>query len=319
MITKIANKISNFVWQNALLGRPRSLRILAYHGIVENYQDRFLERNFVTYKDFNFQLDYLTKNFKLLSIDDILNKKGDFSNEIAITFDDGYENNIIAAEILLKRKIPFAIFLTTGILGSQAKSIWPVDLSLLLLKGSLNEIYLFKKPWNLNNDIQRKNVFNEIRSILKKLKSQEKNAALVELLSQYPEDELEILYNKFTNFKMLSVGQAKELSSFNLCNLGSHGFQHELLHSNQDTSIVEFEIERSIEQFKDYFGNKPDFFAYPNGDSSFVAETILRQSGFKAAFVLNPIPKINIANNFLIQRMNVPGSFKSFKQNVNHY
>jgi peptidoglycan/xylan/chitin deacetylase (PgdA/CDA1 family) len=319
MITKIVNKISNLVWQNALLGRPRSLRILTYHGVVENYQDIFLERNFVTYKDFNLQLDFLTKHFKFISIDDILETKGNFSNEIAITFDDGYENNLIAAGILSKRKIPFTIFLTTSVLGIQAKSIWPVDLSLFLLKGSLNKIHLFNKFWDLNNSSQRKIIFKEIREILKKLKSQEKDKIFLELSRQYPENELEILHNRYTNFKMLSVAQAKELSSHHLCNLGSHGFQHELLHPNQDITIVEFEIKKSMEQFKDYFGYHPEFYGYPNGDSSPAAETVLRKMGFRAAFLNKASHQIEIKNNFLIPRLNVPNNLKVFKQKVNHY
>ena len=59
MITKIVNTVSNLIWEKALLGRPSSLRILTYHGILEKYKDRFLERNLITYKEFNYELDFL--------------------------------------------------------------------------------------------------------------------------------------------------------------------------------------------------------------------------------------------------------------------
>jgi len=319
MITKIVNTVSNLIWEKALFGRPGSLRILTYHGIVEKYQDRFLERNFITYKEFNSELDFLAKKFNFISIPEILEKKGKFSNEIAITFDDGYENNIIAAEVLLKRRIPFTIFLTTNAIGAKGKSIWPVDLSLLLLKGRLDNFYLFNRVWHLNDPNERKSVFNEVRELFKKLKSEDRVKFFAELSIQYPENELELLHNDFTSFKMLSLNQARELSQIKLCNLGCHGYQHEILHANQNEITVEFEIKSSIQQFESYFGYRPNHFAYPNGDSSAIAEKMIAESGFTGAFLNKPLLLENITNNFRIPRLNTPNNLKACKQAVNHY
>lgn len=319
MIKEIRNIVSNFVWQHALAGRCKTLRILTYHGVIEKYEDKFLERNFVTCEEFNAQLDFFQKNFRFTSIPEVLEKNKDFSNEVVITFDDGYENNLVAANILTKRKIPFTIFLTTDLLGAKGKSIWPVDLALFILKGSLTEICLFDKIWRLDNDEQKKKVYKRIKQIFKELKSAEKDKLMQELGNLYPADELAKLHGKFKSFNMLTVGQAANLSVNPLCNLGCHGYRHELLHSNQDESVVVSEINRSKEQFKLYFGSEPQYFGYPNGDSSIVAENHLKNAGFKAAFTNTPSPWVIIKNNFEIPRLNISGSFDTFKQKVNHY
>ncbi len=319
LIKKIINKSSGFIWQHALLGTPRTLRILTYHGVVEKYQDKFLERNFVTREVFIRHLDFLQKKFKFISIPQIVETNRQFSNEIAITFDDGYENNIIAADILTERCIPFTIFVTTGVLGALERRIWPVDLELLILKGGLTKICLLNEIWNLENDELRRAAYKRIKKIFKALKSAEKDKLMQELCNLYPVDELEQLHAKFNSFNMLSIEQAVNLSLNPLCNLGCHGYLHELLHPNQDESVVASEIVKSKEQFKLYFGFEPDYFGYPNGDYSAVSEKYLKIAGFKAAFLNTPTPLININNKFEIPRLNIPNNFNVFKSKVNHY
>ena len=319
LIKKIINKSSGFIWQHALLGRRRTLRILTYHGVVEKYQDKFLERNFVTREDFIRQLDFLQKKFKFISIPQIVEANRQFSNEIAITFDDGYENNIAAADILTERNIPFTIFLTTGLLGKVGRGIWPVDLELLLLKGGLTEICLLNEIWYLENDEQRRVAYKRIKQLFKALNSTAKDKLMQELSNLYPVYELEELHAKFNSFNMLSVEQAVNLSMNPLCNLGCHGYLHELLHPNQDESVVASEIVKSKEQFKLYFGFEPEYFGYPNGDYSTASEKYLKNAGFKAAFLNSPTPLININNRFEFPRLNIPNNFNVFKSQVNHY
>ena len=319
LIKKIINKSSGFIWQHALLGRRHTLRVLTYHGVIEKYQDKFLERNFVTREGFASQLDFLQKKFRFISIPELIETNRQFSNEIAITFDDGYENNMLAADILTKRNIPFTIFLSTGLLGVKGKSIWPVDLALLILKGSLPEIYLLDRIWRLDDDEQRKTVYKKIKQICKELKSSEKDKVMHELISLFPGEELATLHARFKSLNMLSIEQAANLNLNPLCNLGCHGYRHELLHPNQEESVVVSEIDRSKEQFKAYFGFEPQYFGYPNGDFSIFSENYLKKAGFKAAFLNTPSPLVAIRNNFEIPRVNIPGSFDTFKQKVNHY
>lgn len=89
--------------------RGGNLVVLTYHSINPDYAFS------VKPKDFEEQIRYLSTNFNLINLEtiDSLGKenKRDF---IAITFDDGYEDNYhFAFPILKKYNIPATIFITT--------------------------------------------------------------------------------------------------------------------------------------------------------------------------------------------------------------
>ncbi len=319
MTTLIQNKFNHFLWSNGLLGRPQSLRILTYHGIVESYKDSFLERNFVTYHTFVQQVNYLQKHFNVISIDEMLEHKREFKKEVVITFDDGYFNNLIAAEILDKKKIPYSIFLTTSCLGSENESIWPVNLSLLLLKGCLTEIILFEQNWKLDSLENRIRSFNLIRSKLKEEPTPIKQQHMEFLITQFPIGELDRLMYVYPSFKMLSEKQAKNLLSSAYCILGSHGYNHELLHPKQDFESIYYEINKSVQQFNNLFGHYPKYYAFPNGDSCQTAEKILQELDFKASFLNTPLILTELSDVFRIPRLNAPRNLDSFKSKINSY
>jgi peptidoglycan/xylan/chitin deacetylase (PgdA/CDA1 family) len=319
MIEAFKNRLVQLFWEKGFLGRPKSLRVLTYHGVIESYQDPFLERNFLTRENFNIQLDYITKYFKVISIKEMIEFEDQFSNEVVITFDDGYLNNLIAIEILEERKLPYAIFLTTGLIDSLDSSIWTVNLSLLLLKGSLDRIFLMNRYWDLGNSIEKRASFNQIRHKLKKMKTIEKNKILIELYNQYPSNELELLLEHFPSFKMLTHNHVKRLDSYSLCTLGSHGFNHELLHEYQDLSSIRHEVSESVGYFLDFLENSPKYYAYPNGDSCIEAEKILAELGFECSFENRPKRVLKLKSNFGIPRLNVPREIKVFKSQINRF
>lgn len=87
------------------------VRILTYHSISTVG---------VKAEDFSRQMEYVKKNFEVVSLRDFGNL---YSKKVerpllAITFDDGYVDNYdIAFPIMARMEIPFTIFLVTGFLG----------------------------------------------------------------------------------------------------------------------------------------------------------------------------------------------------------
>src|SRR6187397_1358466 len=83
--------------------RRRGIRILRYHGVVERKTDPVLERNQHTLASFAEQADYLARQ-RVLGLDELLAelsaRGGSARPGAAITFDDGFANNLAAAEIL---------------------------------------------------------------------------------------------------------------------------------------------------------------------------------------------------------------------------
>jgi hypothetical protein len=75
-----------------------------------------------------------------------------------ITFDDGYANNLQAAEILDPARLPWAVFVSTGALGRE-NSIWTVELSLLIFHGQAEKVESLGRVWSLSNRQAREDAF----------------------------------------------------------------------------------------------------------------------------------------------------------------
>lgn len=115
---------------NALLRRRTgsALRILAYHGV-----DARAERpeNFdgfqVHPETFRRQLDRIGRLFRVVRLSDALQRGSWPERALAITFDDGYLNNIeTAAPILEEFGMPATFFVTTGFLDGRCAPWWYV-------------------------------------------------------------------------------------------------------------------------------------------------------------------------------------------------
>jgi peptidoglycan/xylan/chitin deacetylase (PgdA/CDA1 family) len=104
------------------LSRPdqkREARILAYHSVDAN-------RSFysVNLKDFHCQMEYLRRNYDVLSLDQLLDfvagKESLHRRSVALTFDDGYYDNYSNVYPYLKKyNLPAAVFLSTGRVGQE--------------------------------------------------------------------------------------------------------------------------------------------------------------------------------------------------------
>src|SRR3989344_460756 len=117
-LRRTLRKIHNLIFPTAI--------ILLYHRVAESEND--INRLSVSLENFENQLAYLSKKFKIISLneltDDLKNNKLK-RNSVVITFDDGYADNLYnALPILEKHKVPATIFITTGKVGDNSPFFW---------------------------------------------------------------------------------------------------------------------------------------------------------------------------------------------------
>lgn len=94
------------------------LGVLFYHRVA----DEFLTPWTITRRDFERQIDWLSKNFEMISLEECQRRMqtGNSKPALAITFDDGYaENCEWAIPLLLERKIPVTYFVVLDNIVNQ--------------------------------------------------------------------------------------------------------------------------------------------------------------------------------------------------------
>lgn len=296
-----------------LKGRDQGIHVLTYHGLVETRSHPRLQRNFHTTDEFWQQLKALKKSgakiFSPREFDEELENKTIFNTKKAflLTFDDGYRNNLKAAEILSEVNLEAAFFISTGTIGSK-ESVWTVNLSLLLLCGSLKSIQYRSEEILLGSEEERNRAFNRIRYALKACTGEERVDAYQTVIQQYPNGELETLVDNFSCFKMMTEKEITELSDSGQ-SVQSHGVMHELFNRNQSNDVVKNELFNSKRRLESITKKPVTWFAYPNGDDQQPeSDLLLQESGYNKAFALGYRSFLQKDNLFHIPRYNASQS-----------
>ena len=144
-IFKVAN---NKILSNILSSRSKGAKVLFYHGVEKEIKDPFVQSLHMTFKNFEKQILYLKKEYEIISIEDIHDSIYDhrkLSNKhVALTFDDGYKNNLdIVFPFLSSLNIPFSIFISTKHIETGMR--FPTYIIRAALKENLNSGFFFKK------------------------------------------------------------------------------------------------------------------------------------------------------------------------------
>ena len=127
----------NYLFAKKLLYRfQRRSLVLMYHNIAEPGIDPW--ELAVSPENFRQHLEVLRK-YRVISVaemSDSLEKNSIISGSVAITFDDGYEDNLLHARPLLEEyNLPATFFIATGYLGGK-KMFWWDELDQVFLTGS---------------------------------------------------------------------------------------------------------------------------------------------------------------------------------------
>ncbi len=252
----------------------RSVRvpILLYHIIRQNLRSNTGRTSFslknlaVSSKNFEAQIRYLTKKYKVISLYDYMKKRSiaqDLSGCAVVTFDDGFKECFtVALDVLRKYSCPATVFLSSSF---QEKIYWRHKLY-FILDYSCKIDYYFK----INSD-------TAIIISLATDKEKEKTLRLlVNILEKFTITEIELILDKLEN----ELGQARKVNpeevyltaediTFILkagMDIGAHSATHSDL-SVLAISDYQKEIAGSIEYIRDLTRDKTNsvLFSLPLG------------------------------------------------------
>lgn len=87
---------------------------LFYHRVADTHPTPWT----ISCAEFEYQIDWMAKRFEFVSLDEVQRRMSERASRrlaVAITFDDGYRENLdFALPLLLQRRIPVTYFVTAG-------------------------------------------------------------------------------------------------------------------------------------------------------------------------------------------------------------
>ena len=300
--------------------RPRGVerigvRIYAYHGLVDNNANVLHQGFFHTVSEFRDHLSFLSQ-FRILGLNELayeLSNPATAQKPAAvITFDDGFANNLIAAEILAKKKIPWCIFVSTNAISSD-QTIWPFEISLLLLHGEVEQIEAFGNLWSLKTKRERAVAEKTIREFMKTLPFELRSRTQDDIMQQFPGGEAQRLLNRFPSLKMLSWDEVRQLSNDGV-EIGSHGVNHEIHLACQPPAIRRTELVESKATLEYQLGRPCKYFAFPNGNFCTESKEEVANAGYSLAFTIVQGTARTSSNLLLLPRMNPMRSLRRFTE-----
>ena len=269
--------------------------IITYHRISNKKINDPLSISLETFEN---QIKLLVSKFSIISLDRILEKDLPNGNYIAITFDDGYRDNLLnAVPILEKYKVPATIYITSRFLEGKCE-MWWYELKKFIDENELisfiydekNYKYILKS-YNLKNK-----AFKQISSLFKKLKYEQQNK-LLEIITKNTKRI------KYTN-DLLNVDDLIKLNSKELITLGAHTHNHIALSYLNDSECLD-ELLTSKKIIEKIINKKVIHFAYPYGGEKEISERepkVLKSLGYLSAVTT----QLNISEkykNYLLPRI----------------
>lgn len=264
------------IWIRSQLIPQRSL-ILIYHriGKVDKRFDPYTLT--VSQKNFIDHLKILKNNYNIISLSELIHciENNELSEKsVAITFDDGYEdNNYLVKPLLEEFKIPATFFLTSGYFGKLFW--WDLLTAYLYNANSCKQIVLGGKAFTFNGDpkdIQR--TIDIISLHIRSLNYMEKLTFIHEINS---------LNNNLTTLDLSRCMTEDDLKSFSKCpfvEIGVHTKHHFQLSSMSKEEQYN-EIMSNKNELENITQGGVNLFAYPNGDYNQSTVNILKNNSFR--------------------------------------
>ncbi len=221
----------------------RQLLIVAYHGVQESPGLRSWW-HLVRADQFRQQLRYLTRHYRILSLDDALRElwSGELKQPTAcLTFDDGYHNNCtVALPILRAFQAPATVYLATGMVGTDRR-LWSVALESSFVATSATSVALERTApaVHLPTDSDgRRTLAHAVIDQLKRLRPAARDPVLADLHAQLGDGHGAVS----DDFAMMNWADARTMEATGLVSFGGHTMNHEIL-SRLDEQELECEID----------------------------------------------------------------------------
>jgi len=274
----------------ALAHRASSLRargdavVLVYHRIAA--PDSGSVGMIVSPERFAEHLDVVRRHFRPLPLADLVYSLGARDvppRSVAITFDDGYSDNLDAAKPLLElHEVPSTVFVVSGYVDSDRRFWWDELERICIAPTSLPDqleldIGGDRVVWNQAAGGDPRDLYRRLRDALGPLEQNEREESLSRL-REWCAFEPTLADSGLP----LSADRLRELGGGGLVEIGAHTVTHPNLTRIAPTRQLE-EISGSAKQLEAFLDRPVQLFSYPFGAHDRKAAACVREAGLASA------------------------------------
>lgn len=266
--------------------RPsRGLAILRYHAVCGPEGHDYAEPSIcVTPSAFEQHVAYLTASYRLISLPEAVGRiregKSLPPNAVAITFDDGYADNLAAARVLEAHGASATFYITTGCLSGESP-FWPSEIRQLVARIQAPSIELSSAGSAVSipceSPAERRAAIRTLARLFKSNTIPVREALREELRWQAGGGAVPS--------PMLTWDQLREMHRLGMT-IGAHTVTHPNLPSAGVAEAWQ-EIAGSKDRLEAEIGGPATMFSYPNGGAErYMTPEIaglVRKAGYKAA------------------------------------
>lgn len=288
--------------QAFLRWRERAPLVLRYHRVYPDGAQPFyrlgLERRL-----FEEQLDFLGRHFDVVPLSSIVDSLREGRSlprrAVAITFDDGYRDNLTEAWPALRaRGMPVTVFVTVAAVEA-GQSLWWDRLAAAVRAAPVGAttaaIGLDDSPEGFDDGPSRVRAFDRIRESWKQQPWNDVRECLARCEEEWGGDA--------GAGQLLTPEEVARLAREG-CDIGSHTLDHPIL-SRLEPPEAERQITESRRRLEDWTGGRVRYFSYPNGkrdDVTSEVEQMVRRAGYEGAVSTIEGRVTRRSNPFLLER-----------------
>jgi peptidoglycan/xylan/chitin deacetylase (PgdA/CDA1 family) len=281
--------------------------VLCYHSV--NYKPKYrIGIEPVSHSNFLDHINFLNSNFKISNLNSIFDVSKE--NEVYLTFDDGYKDNLTTvANLLNKMNTPASFFISPFYVENNY--FFYTDIIPLLIQ--LDLYYKFISRFNLKFQMTLKMDTNSRRAIQSvSLLNNSEIELIVRELNAF------VKSNNLENFlpSVLNKCEVKSLSDNLKFSIGNHTYYHSRYSPYRENEFRN-DIQLAIPWFQKNSIHLNGFFPYPFGD--FGSISTIFSNRLKQEFALNTFSTIPLTVNLnkspsIIPRISVQNwSLETFK------
>jgi peptidoglycan/xylan/chitin deacetylase (PgdA/CDA1 family) len=280
----------------------KPVAVLCYHRVTNKTSD--LNSIIVSPENFRAQLEWLKQRYRIVRFEDKWDHRG--GPAVAITFDDGYADNLTEAlPILEEQGVPATFFISTRHLDSGEEFWWDTLERMLSGKDGYPHRFALEDPkhgrsWNTATHSDRMAMFRDLHRIFMTAPNGQREKWL---------DELDRWAGSASVTpgisRLMTCDELKILAGNPLATIGAHSVNHQRL-----AVLTEEEQRREIIQsgqcLEKSLGVKIQVFAYPFGQKSDFNATSVKfcsEAGYRKAAAAFPGLAHSWTDPFMIPRL----------------